>query len=172
MAANDDTEDNTPLSKLGALKKEDNAHLQLVNQAKGFAAKLDSLRLHDFLDDDASFILELPDDRHGVREELRDLRTLLELNSFDESKALRHIKLLLNYWAVMYEEPQPVALAQLMDHLKSLEEHLKCLDGETPSPIAADSIMGEGHQRLHELDAAYSKTMVDLKHHIEEGDGA
>jgi chromosome segregation ATPase len=73
----------------------------------------------------------------------------------------------------MYEEPRPAALAQLMDHLKSLEEHLKKrLDGETPSPIAVDSVMGEGHQRLHELDAAHSKTMVDLKHHIEEGDGA
>ena len=94
LAANDDTEDNTPLSKLGALKKEDNAHLQLMNQAKGFAAKLDSLRLPDFLDDDASFILELPDDRHGIREELGDLRTLLELNPFDESKALRRVKLL------------------------------------------------------------------------------
>ena len=80
---------------------------------------------------------------------------------------------MLNYWAVMYEEPRPAALAQLMDHLKSLEEHLKKrLDGETPSPIAVDSVMGEGHQRLHELDAAHSKTMVDLKHHIEEGDGA
>jgi len=73
----------------------------------------------------------------------------------------------------MYEEPRPAALAQLMDHLKSLEEHLKkCLDGETPSSIEADSVMGEGHQRLRELDAAYSKTVVDLKHHIKEGDGA
>jgi len=66
-----------------------------------------------------------------------------------------------------------VALAQLMDHVKSLEEHMKkCLDGETPSPIEADSIMGEGHQRLRELDIAYSKTMANLKHHIKEGDRA
>jgi len=98
LAADDDTGDNTPLSKLGALKMEDNAHLQLVNQAKGFAAKLDSLRLPYFLDDDASFILELPHDRHGVCEESRDHRTLLELNPFDKNKVLRRIKLLLTYW--------------------------------------------------------------------------
>jgi hypothetical protein len=60
-----------------------------------------------------------------------------------------------------------------MDYLKSLEEHVKkCLDNKTPSPIKANSIMGEGHQRLRKLDAAYSNTEADLKHHIEEVDGA
>jgi glutaredoxin-related protein len=72
LAVDDDIKDKTPLSKLAALK-EDNMHLQLVDQAKEFTAKLGSISIPAFLDNDASSVLDLPNDRHGMREDLRDL---------------------------------------------------------------------------------------------------
>jgi hypothetical protein len=104
-----------------------------------------------------------------VREDLRDLQDMLELSPLDESKVIHRIRLLLVYWTAMYEEPRPVALAQLIVHLASLEQRLK---GDTSSSTEANSVMGEGHQYLGELDAAHSKTIAELKCHAKECDGA
>jgi hypothetical protein len=104
-----------------------------------------------------------------VREDLRDLQEMLELSPLDESKVIHRIRLLLVYWTAMYEEPRPVALAQLIVHLASLEQRLK---GDTSSSTEANSVMGEGHQHFGELDAAHSKTIAELKCHAKECDGA
>jgi hypothetical protein len=53
--------------------------------------------------------------------------------------------------------------------LPSLEQRLK---GNTSSSTEANSIMGEGHQHLGELDVAHSETIAKLKRHAKECDGA
>lgn len=168
-AVGKDLQDHIPLSKLAALKKEDNMHLQLVDQAKEFTAKLGSISIPAFLDNDASFVLDLPNDRHGVREELRDLQAMLEISPLNEKQVNRRIKMLLGYWTAMYEEPRPAALAQLMTHMASLAQRL---EGDTSSSIEANSVMEEGHQQLGELDTARSMTVAELKRHAEERDEA
>jgi hypothetical protein len=61
---------NGPLPKLGAMKRKDDAHLQLVHQAEEFNTKLDILDYSAFLDDGAYPVLHLPEDGHGVYEDL------------------------------------------------------------------------------------------------------
>lgn len=70
LAADDEIEDKMPLSKLGAMKRKDDAHLQLVHQAEEFNTKLDILDYSAFLDDGAYPVLHLPEDGHGVYEDL------------------------------------------------------------------------------------------------------
>ena len=144
FVADEEMEDQVPLSKLVVMKKEDATHLQLVARASEINRTLGMLiEAYGFLDDDTSFGLDLTEDPHDVRATLMDLRKLLEEVPFDRRKVLRNVNQALVYWATVYEEPRPDDLEQLMTHLRKLKQGL---EGKTPFPTDTNSSTEAGRR--------------------------
>ena len=167
FVADEEMEDQVPLSKLVVMKKEDAAHLQLVARASEINRTLGMLiEAYGFLDDDTSFGLDLTEDPHDVRATLVDLRKLLEEVPFDRRKVLRNVNQALVYWATVYEEPRPDDLEQLMTHLRKLKEGL---EGKTPFPTDTNSSVEAGRRHLDELGVAHSKSTAAVERGTEDG---